>query len=90
MSEHELCAEQTAKTNLVLEAQRMVRFAAEPVKPGQSIGAQILKAAETLQLPHGVIWRAWYRRAGPEIYPTIHEAWGALLNATPENKRHAA
>lgn len=79
MSEHSLCPELNANTLLVLEAQKIVRWAATPIEPGESIGAQINKASRELRLPRGVIWRAWYGRAGPEIYPTIYEARCQLL-----------
>ncbi len=68
-----------SREQLVLEAQRMVRWAAEPVEPGESIGAQVLKASRELRLHYGVVRRAWYRLSGPEIYPTIRAAHIALV-----------
>ena len=73
------CSDYDSQANLVLEAQRMVFWAAEPAQPGERIGAQILRAAYELRLHYGVVWRAWYKRSGPEIYPTIRAAWAALV-----------
>lgn len=66
-----------AQTNLVLEAQRIVFWAGELTEPGErvgSIGTQIQRASRLLRLHHGVVWRAWYERSGPEIFPCIWEA----------------
>ena len=80
----DFASQQEAQANLVLEAQRLVFWAAEPAQPGERIGAQILRAAAELGLHYGVVWRAWYKRSGPEIYPDIYNAWTELVR-----KRHA-
>ena len=68
-----------SKEQAVLDAERMVKFAAEPVIPGELVKGQIRNASERLQLDFGTVRRAWYRLSGPEIYPTIYNAWAALI-----------
>ncbi len=64
---------------VVRDAREMVRFAAEPVLPGDTIKAQVLRASRELKLDYGTTRRAWYGLAGAEIYPTIYNAWLALI-----------
>lgn len=71
------CAAQ--KEQVVRDAEQMVKWAAEPVVPGELVKAQIRNASENLQLDFGTVRRAWYRLSGPEIYPTIYNAWAALI-----------
>ena len=72
---------------LVQDAQQKVRWAAEPVIPGESIGAQILKASRELRLDHGLTRRVWYGLGvGPVTYPTVYNAWCALI----EKRMHQA
>src|SRR3989338_4218368 len=68
-----------SKEQAVLDAERMVKFAAEPVIPGELVKGQIRNASNALQLDFGTVRRAWYRLSGPEIYPTIYNAWAALI-----------
>ena len=68
-----------SKEQAVLDAERMVKFAAEPVIPGELVKGQIRNASDALQLDFGTVRRAWYRLSGPEIYPTIYNAWAALI-----------
>lgn len=72
---------------LVQDAQQKVRWAAEPIKPGESIGAQIRKASNELRLDYGLVRRVWYGLGvGPVTYPTIYNAWCALV----EKRAHTA
>lgn len=64
---------------VVREAKEMVRWAAEPVLPGESIKTQISNASNALRLDFGTTRRAWYGIAGPDIYPTIYNAWLDLV-----------
>jgi hypothetical protein len=64
---------------LVQDAQQKVRSAAEPVLPGESIGAQIRKASRELRLDYGVTRRAWYGVCGPQTYPVIYNAWAERI-----------
>src|SRR3990167_3776671 len=68
-----------SKEQAVLDAERMVKFAADPVLPGELVKGQIRNASNALQLDFGTVRRAWYRLSGPEIYPTIYNAWAALI-----------
>lgn len=66
-----LCSsEEDAMNAVALDAERMVKAAALPVEPGETIKAQMNRAARNLRYPSGD-WRvraAWYREAG---------CWGA-------------
>ena len=65
---------------LVQDAKHKVRSAAEPVIPGDSIGAQIRNASRELQLDYGLTRRAWYGVGiGPITYPVIVNAWLAWI-----------
>jgi len=74
MSKHELC--------LSDEARQIVVWAGSLIQQGEEIGgigSQLRRAARLLQLHPGIIWRAYQRRAGPEIYPAIQDARDALV-----------
>ena len=81
-----------SKEQAVLDAERMVKFAAEPVVPGELVKGQIRNASNALQLDFGTVRRAWYRLSGPEIYPTIYNAWAALIErlATQMRRRQSS
>jgi hypothetical protein len=68
-----------SKEQAVLDAERMVKFAAEPVLPGELVKGQIRNASNALQLDYGTVRRAWYGLAGPDIYPVIYNAWARLV-----------
>ncbi len=74
MSEHKLCLVRNG-TN---PGQEMVRQAAQPVTPGESIGAQILNASRNLRLPYPIVRRAWYGRCGYVALPYIRRAFKEL------------
>src|SRR3990167_3512328 len=76
---HQFACGAVSKEQAVLDAERMVKFAAEPVIPGELVKGQIRNASDALQLDFGTVRRAWYRLSGPEIYPTIYNAWAALI-----------
>jgi hypothetical protein len=76
-----------SKEQVVRDAERMVKFAAEPVIPGEIAGAQIRNASERLQLDYGLVRRAWYGLAGPKTYPIIYNAWAALIERTARQQR---
>ncbi len=102
MAKHNLCSPnlpfadaQSEQANLVLEAQRIVVWAGELSEFGEpvgGIGTQLNRAARLLQLHPGVVWRARYKRAGPEIFPTIWEARNALVEreATVQSRMRRA
>jgi hypothetical protein len=79
MSKHSLCANEAEREKLLLDAQQMAFWAAAPITPGDSIGAQINKAATELRLERSVVWRAWYLRSGPCIHETIRRAYERML-----------
>ena len=82
MSSQNLCSSKDELANLVLEAQRIVFWAGSLVEDGEQIGGigqQQRRASRLLRLHDGVVWRAWYARAGPEIFPTIWEARNSLI-----------
>ena len=79
MGRHSLCPE---KHSLCEEARRIVLWAGSLTEPGEEIGGkgeQLRRAARLLQLHEGVVWRAYQRRSGPEIFPTIWEARNQLI-----------
>src|SRR3990167_1380792 len=76
---HQFACGAVSKEQAVLDAERMVKFAAEPVIPGEMVKGQIRNASDALQLDFGTVRRAWYRLSGPEIYPAIYNAWAALI-----------
>jgi hypothetical protein len=79
MGRHSLCPE---KQELCEEARRIVLWAGSLVNEGEEIGGvgqQLRRAAERLRLHDGVVWRAYQRRSGPEIFPTIWEARNSLI-----------
>src|SRR3990167_10904129 len=95
MSKHDLCSPESEQANLVLIAQEIVFWAGSLADTGErigGIGAQIQRASRLLRLHEGVVWRAWYLRAGPEIYPTIYEARCALIErlATQMRRRQSS
>lgn len=90
MAKHELCRPEECftdgdidqKTFLVLEARRIVLWAGALIQPDEEIGGigvQLDRAARLLQLHPGVIWRAYQKRSGPAIFPTIERARNMLL-----------
>jgi hypothetical protein len=89
MSEHVLCPSvetfadaKEQRAFLVLEARRIVLWAGSLVDEGEEIGGigtQLRRAAERLRLHDGVVWRAYQRRSGPEIFPVIWEARNKLI-----------
>lgn len=82
MSEHELCSPETAQASLVLVAREIVLWAGSLTEDGEEIGgigAQLNRASRLLRLHYGVVWRAYQRRAGPEIFPSIWDARNALI-----------
>ena len=79
MGRHSSCPE---KQELCGEARRIVLWAGSLIGPREEvggIGTQLRRAADRLQLHEGVIWRAYQRRAGPEIFPTIWHARNNLI-----------
>src|SRR3990167_5137370 len=76
---HQFACGAVSKEQAVLDAERMVKVAAEPVIPGELVKGQIRNASNALQLDFGTVRRAWYRLSGPEIYPTIYNSWAALI-----------
>ena len=94
MAKHSSCSTEflfaDAQAQPVLDAQRIVIWAGELADEGEpvgSIGTQINRAARLLRLHHGVVWRARYLRAGPEIFPAIEEARRQLLERIAKQKR---
>ncbi len=76
---------------LVQDARQKVRWAAEPVLPGESIGAQILKSSRELRLDHGLTRRVWYGYGvGPITYPVIYNAWCDLVERRAVQRPPAA
>ena len=72
-------------TLLVGDAKAKVRWAAEPVKPGEKTKAQIYRAFQELRmLPHELVRATWYGQCGPYQYPYIHNAWLELLKRRAE------
>lgn len=67
------------KELVVSDLERMVQFAAEPVKPGQTVKEQIRNASEALQIDFGTIRRCWYGLASTGVYPTVYNAWASLI-----------
>jgi len=79
MGRHSLCPE---KHLLCEEARRIVLWAGSLTDDGEEIGGigqQLRRAAERLRLHDGVVWRAYQRRSGPEIYPSIDIARNELI-----------
>ena len=85
---------------VALECQEIVRGAAAPVQPGETIKAQINRSCEALQFPRGH-WRvveSWYGRAGcfsAEAYRDLrrrYEHWKDKQDrlAKEEARLHAA
>lgn len=67
------------------DARDKVRWAAEPVQPGEQTKAQIFRAFQELRtLTHGLVKDAWYEQIGPYQYPAIHNAWLELANRRAE------
>ena len=64
---------------LIQDAKAKVRWAAEPVLPGDSIGRQILNAARELRLDDKFTRRMWYGVVGPETWVNLHNAWLGLV-----------
>ena len=92
MTTQETCWDENPNANLVLEARRIILWAGQLTNAGEEIGgigAQLNRAAELLQLHHGIVWRAYQRRSGPEIFPTILEARNALLERMATANRKA-
>lgn len=89
MAKHGLCLDGDCFTDekehrafLVLEARRIVLWAGSIVRDGEEIGGigvQLQRAARLLQLHYGVVWRAYQKRCGPEIFPTVWEARNSLI-----------
>jgi hypothetical protein len=75
-------SELDAMSSVALDAQRMARDAAHPLEPGDTIKAQMNRAAANLRYPLGD-WRvkaAWYGEAG---------SWGAAMFRDFEERFHA-
>lgn len=100
MTKHESCltpeaycdAQTDPRAFLVLEARRIVLWAGQLIDDNEEIGGigeQLQRAAKLLQLHYGVVWRAYQRRAGPEIFPTILEARNLLLERMATKDRRA-
>lgn len=87
---HEFACGAVSKEQAVLYAERMVKFAAEPVMPGELVKGQIRNASERLQLDFGTVRRAWYRLSGPEVYPIIYNAWLILIERIAAEQARAA
>lgn len=71
-----------AMSAVALDAQRMVRAAAHPLEPGDTVKAQMRRASQNLRYVAGD-WRvkaAWYGEAG---------CWGAALFRDFEERFHA-
>ena len=80
MSVYELfMAGEASSEQLVQDAKAKVRWAAEPVMPGESIGDQILKASRELRRDYSMVRRWWYGIIGPESYPLMFNDWLALV-----------
>lgn len=74
-----LCGAVTPE-QLVQDVKAKTRWAAQPVKPGDSIGAQILRASRELRLDYAFTRRMWYGYGvGPITYPTLNNAWVDLV-----------
>lgn len=92
MSKQKECSDFEPETQIVFEAQRIVFWAGELTEPGErvgSIGTQIQRASRLLRLHEGVVWRAWYARSGPEIFPCIWEARCQLLERIAQAEARA-
>jgi hypothetical protein len=68
------------------DARDKVRWAAEPVDPGEQTKAQVYRAFQELRtLPHGLVKDAWYEQIGPYQYPSVHNAWLELATRRAEH-----
>jgi hypothetical protein len=75
-------SETEAVSAIALDAQKMARAAAQPLQAGETVKAQMRRAALNLKYPVGD-WRikaAWYGEAG---------SWGAALFRDFEDRFHA-
>ena len=80
MSSHKLCCELSSvshctKTQAVYFGREIARAGAGDIRPGMSIGAQILESSRNLDEEHGLIWRAWHGRCGPKNLPRLIKAF---------------